>query len=141
MSRLAEAGLYARVGSRDVRVVRSGGWKLVSGDPASESRGFSPIGRGRFARDIGPDERIEVFRLRYVGTYAGVPVEAAPNGRGSVMLTTEDPRAQSLGFDSLDRRTWARGVPEDDGRLKLRTEREKVRAPWLDERTQREDRG
>jgi hypothetical protein len=135
---LPPAGKYALLNGTEYRVVLGGGWKLTSWDAASRRDGFHPAGRGLYERPIGPNERLEVILLRYEGTYQGIPVQIAPNLKGSLVLTTGDRRAKELGFDPIERSDWVLVVEPDARGLVVTPRRTKVPAPWLDEKRKRE---
>lgn len=135
---LRPAGNYALLKGTECRAVRDGGWKLTSRDAASRKDGFQPAGRGLYERRIGTDERLEVISLRYEGTYQGIPVQITQNLKGSLVLTTGDPRAKELGFDPIERSDWVLVVEPDARGLVVTPRRTKVSAPWLHEKRKRE---
>ncbi|MCK2035335.1 hypothetical protein KZC51_04220 [Microbacterium sp. SSW1-49] len=132
MNTLRPAGTYALLNGTEYRVVLGGGWKLTSRDAASRKDGFHPAGRGLYERPIGPEERLEVVLLRYEGNYQGIPVQVAPNLKGSLVLTTGDRRAKELGFEPIERSDWVLVVEPDERGLVVTPRRTKVSAPWLD---------
>lgn len=121
------AGLYARLGGVEYKVVSKAGWALWSAHPAS---GFHKSGRG-YLRPIQPGEKLDSYRISHRGTYRGITVDLAPSTAGRVMAVSRDRRARDEGFDTLERDEWVKLIPRNDSELRFTTTRSPEPGPWM----------